>query len=159
MEFYYYYYYLNYFSQEGVQKRGPNIFFMDSSLRKSLWELWIQKGLLKAMSELPQKAIWNTNVEINYLSSLSWVFVQLVGKLFFFWMSNTYPLHIIIVEVATTMRRSPLIQLREIFHPSATCISAYYCFGRSPRHNKHLRQFNGTGKPDKETALCNITVY
>merc|ERR1719342_407340 len=55
------------------------------------------------------------------------------------------PLHIIIVKVATTMVPSPLIQLREIFHPSAGCILAHcYRTLSSPSQNDHLRHLNGT---------------
>ena len=72
---------------------------------------------------------------------------------FSIWIANTHPLHIIIVEVATTMRRSSLIQLRKIFHPPVGCISAHCCHSIiSPCQNEHFWQFNGTSKPEKETA-------
>ena len=71
-------------------------------------------------------------------------------------MSNTHPLHIIIVEVAAPMLISSLIQPWEIFNPSGGWISAHCCWSiNSPSQNEHFRQLNRTAIPEKVTAHFN----
>ena len=72
------------------------------------------------------------------------------------WMSNTHPLHIIIVEVAAPMLISSLIQPWEIFNPSGGWISAHCWWSiNSPSQNEHFRQLNRTAIPEKVTAHYN----
>ena len=69
MEFYYYYYFLNYFSQEGVQKRGPNLFFY-GLFPKKIPLGTLDSRRINAMSEKPQKAIWNSGVKAYRSSTM-----------------------------------------------------------------------------------------
>ena len=85
---------------------------------------------------------------------IGWIIISFLLNVF------THPLHIIIVEEATTMVSSALVQLRKIFHPSTSWISAHICQSIiSPSQYEHLRHLNGTSLPEKETMHHNVTNF